>query len=261
MRLLYILLFLLVGLKPAFSDSTLVFKNFSNSSSRSNSYFLKDNKLRLLEEHSELFNLYDKSKQSFSSINTKTVKFSRIDTETLNLRVHSMNKQRMEKLKTLEKQLKAKLNDRNDDAEKKVSESMLNQLKYPEMYGAHTLLKPRKTKLSKTINKISCDVYQILRKGKEIKRVCMADNQSLNINANDYETLRSFQAFNYTTQTRLMLAAGNTNFTLIDYQQENIAGIPIEIIDTSGETDTLEMMLLSASQGKLEEALFVPTKR
>jgi len=259
MKALYILLFILAGLKPAISDSTLVFKNFSDNTSRTHSYYLKDGQLRLLEEHSELFNIYDKSGHSFDSLDTKSGKISRIDSNILNQRVEILNQQRMKKIIEVEKQLKLKLKDM-DDTENKVGESLLNQLKYPEFYGPHTLLKIRKTKQSKTINKIDCDVFQIMRRDKQIKKICITNNHALKLDADDYDTLRNFQHFNYTTQTRLMLAQGITDFTQVDYQQENIDGIPIEIINTSGEADKLEMMLLNVSHQKLDKALFLPTK-
>jgi len=259
MKALYILLFLLAGLKPAISDSTLVFKSFSDKTSRSNSYYLQGNRLRLIEEHSDLFNIYDKTKQSFISLNIKSDKASRIDSKILNQRVEMLNQQRLKELVEVEKLLRSKLKNMSD-TEKKVGESLINQRKYPDLYGAHTLLKIRKTSQSKTINNINCNVYQILRKSTEIKTVCIADNQSLKLATNDYETLRDFHHFNYATQTRLMLATGKTDFELIDYQQENINGIPIEIINTSGENDKLEMMLLSVSRSKLDKALFMPLK-
>jgi hypothetical protein len=260
MKLLYILLFLLAGLKPAISDSTLIFKSFSDKSSRSNSYYLQNNKLRLLEEHSALFNIYDATRQTFSSLDSRTGQFSRIDTNILNQRVKAMNKLRLKKLAELEKQLKLKLKDMSDK-EKEAGESLLNQLKYPEMYGAHTLIKISKSNQSKTINNINCDIYRVFRKDKEIKQVCIADNRALKLNLDDYNTLRHFQQFNYMTQTQLMLAVGNTNFSLVDYQQENIDGIPIEIINTSGKENKLEMMLLSVSRHKLDKAFFLPTKQ
>jgi len=259
MKALYILLFLLAGLKPAISDSTLVFKNFSDKSSRSNSYYLKGNKLRLLEEHSQLFNIYDKSNQSFISLNIQSGKTSRINSQILDQRVKILNQQRIKELAEIEKQLRPKLKDMSD-TEKKVGESIINQRKYPDLYGSHTLLKIQKTGQSKTVNKINCDVYEILRKNIKIKTVCIADNRSLKLSPGDYETLRDFHHFNYTTQTRLMLATGKTDFDLIDYQQENINGIPVEIINTAEKIDKLEMMLLSVSREKLDKSLFAPKK-
>jgi hypothetical protein len=259
MKVLYILLFLLAGLKPAISDSTLVFKSFSDKTSRSNSYYLKDNQLRLLEEHSELFNIYDKSNQSFTSLNTKTGKASRINSQVLQQRVELLNQQRLKELAVIEKDLRSRLKDMSD-TEKKVGESLINQRKYPDLYGSHTLLNIHKTKLSKTINNINCDVYKILRKNTEIKTVCMATNHSLKLSDQDFDTLRHFHHFNYMAQTRIMLAMGKTDFEQIDYQQENIKGIPIEIINTSGKTEKLEMMLLNVSREKLDKALFIPPK-
>ena len=259
MKALYILLFILAGLKPAISDSTLVFKIFSDKSSRINSYYLKDHQLRLIKEHSELFNLYDKLQQSFSSTNTQSGKISRIDSDILNQRIELLNQKRMKKLAELEKKLRTKLKNMTDN-QKKAGESLLNQLKYPEFYGSHTFLNIHKTKQSKTINNIDCDVYQVMHKNTVIKKICIANNHALKLDANDYDTLRNFQKFNYSTQTRFMLAQGKSDFTQIDYQQENIDGIPIEIINTSGKANKLEMMLINVSHHKLDKTLFLPTK-
>lgn len=259
MKVLYILLFLLLGLKPAISDSTLIFKNFTDTNSWSNNYYLKNGQLRLLEERSKLFNIYKKSKQSFISFNPKSGKTSRIDSTITDQRVETLNQQRMQKVAGLEKQLNSKLKKMND-TEKKVGESLINQLKYPELYGSHTLLRIIKTKQSKSINKISCDVYRVLHKNTEVKSVCIANNQSLKLAANDYNTLLNFYHFNYTIQTRLMLAMGKTDFNKIDYKQENIDGIPIEIINTRDKGNKLELMLVNVSRKKLDKTLFSPPK-
>lgn len=258
MKVLYILLLVLAGLKPAFSDSTLVYKTFADETSYTYTYYLKDNQLRLHEDHSELLNIYDKSSQSFSSQNPATGKTSLINADILQQQVEAMNRQRMLKLAALETQLQPKLKDMNDN-EKQASESLLNQLKYPEFYGAHTLLKTHKTRQSKTINNIHCNVYQLLRKDKEIKKICVADNHSLKLDPNDYATFYDFQHFNYNTETSLLLAMGKSSFTQIDYRQEKIDGIPIEIIDSSGSTDKLEMMLVTISRESLDKTQFLPT--
>lgn len=259
MKVLYIVLFLLVGLKPAISDSTLIFKNFSDETSRAHTYYLKDRQLRLLEEHSELFNIFDQSNQSFSSINTENGTTSIINSDILNQRVQALTQQRMKKLAELEAQLKIKLENKNDN-EKKAGESVLNQLKHPELYGSHTLLKMHKTKQSKTINNINCDIYKLLHKATLVQKLCIADNQALKLNIEDYETLRDFQHFNYITQTSIFLATGKTDFTLVDFLEENINGIPVEIINTSGGSDKLAMMLINISRDKLDKSLFLPTK-
>ena len=142
-----------------------------------------------------------------------------------------------------------------DDEEKISAESLINQLKYPEFYGAHTFIKIEKTTLSKTIRNIGCDVYNIRRGNSLLKQVCIANNKSLKL-GNDYDTLRAFYKFNYNTQTRLMLATGKTNFTNVDYQQENIDGIPIEVILKSEQGDKLELILDSITIKPLENKLF-----
>lgn len=259
MKVLYILLFVLAGLKPAISDSTLIFKHFSDKSSQSRSYFVQNNTLRLLDEHSDLFNIYNSSDSSFTSHNINTGKISRIDPESLKPGFEVLNKQRMDKLNELEKQLKTRLENMSEK-ELKASQSLLNQLKYPEFYGAHTFLKTHKTKQTKSINGIHCNVYEVMRKNNVIKKLCIADNQSLKLDENDYNTLLNFQYFNYSTQTRLLLAQGKTDFTQIDFKQEKIDGIPIEIINTLNETEKLEMLLINVSHEKLDKALFIPTK-
>ena len=259
MKALYILLFLLVGLKPAISDSTLTFKVFSAETSRSNSYYLKDHQLRLLEENSDLFNVYNSNTKTFSSRDNKTGKTSHLNTQILNQQIKALKQQRLKKLTELETQIRVKLKDKNE-TEKKVGESLINQLKYPEFYGAHTTLKIHKTKQSKTINRINCDVYIITRKNSEIKQVCIADNKSLKLDLRDYNNLLDFQHFNYTSKTGVLLAMGQSDFDHIDYQQENINGIPIEIINIAKKTNKLEMMLLNVSRKKLDKSLFTPTK-
>lgn len=259
MKALYILLFILAGLKPAISDSTLAFINTSNKNTPSFSYLIKDNRLRLKEEGSNLVNLYDQTKQTFSSLNFETGKINHINNAITQQRVATLNQQRLKKLVSVETKLNAKLKSKNEN-EQKIGISIINQLKYPELYGEHTLLSIKKAQSKKIIKGISCDVYSLQRKSLEIQQICMASNDSLDLNKDDYLTLRQFLSFNYSTQTSLMLAMGKSDFLNIDYQKQMIDGIPIEIIDVSTKPHKLLLKLLNLSREKLDETLFSSAK-
>ncbi len=254
MKLLYPLTLLLLLIKPALADSTLVFKTYNNGVESSLTYHIKNQKLRMIEKNSSRINIYDSSTQVFTSTDIETGKTSRIDSDILAQQINILNKKRMIKLSEVEKQLKEKLKTMGDK-EKELAESFINQLKYPEFYGAHTFIKINKTSLSKNISNIHCDIYNIKRGDFLLKQVCIANNKALNLNS-DFDTLRDFYQFNYSTQTRIMLATGKTDFTNVDYQQENIDGIPVEVIIKSKQGDKLEIVLDSISTRALDEELF-----
>jgi len=258
MKLLYPLALLLLLIKPVLADSTLIFKTFNNEAKSSLTYHIKGKKLRLTEENSPSINIYDDVTQAFNSNNKETGKTSHIDSAILEQEITRLNQHRMMKIAETEKQLKEKLKAMSDK-ETLLVESLINQLKYPEFYGAHTLLKIEKTGSSKIISNIDCDVYNIKRGDSLLKQVCIANNKALKL-GDDFDTLRNFYRFNYNTQTRLMLASGKSDFTLIDYQQENIDGIPIEVIIKSEKGDRLEILLDSISVKPLETKLFEPAK-
>jgi hypothetical protein len=258
MKLLYPLALLLLLIKPAFADSALTFKTYHNDIESTLTYYIKDQKLRLFEENSPRINIYDKASQIFSSRDKETGKTSRIDSAILAHQIELLNKKRMIKLSEVEKQLREKLGSM-DDKEREIAESLINQLKYPEFYGAHTFIKIIKTSLSKTISNINCDVYNIKRGDTLLKQACIASSDTLKL-GDDFSTLDDFYRFNYSTQTRLMLATGKTDFTNVDYHQENIDGIPIEVITKSEKEDRLEIILHSVSTKPLEAALFESAK-
>ena len=258
MRSLYPLALFLLLIKPALADTTLVFKIYNNHTESSLTYHIKGQKLRMIEKNSPRINIYDNQTQVFTSSDKQTGKTSRIDSIILARQIKRLNQKRMLKLAKTEKQLKEKLKTMSNK-EIELAESLINQLKYPEYYGAHTFIKIEKTTLSKTISNTDCDVYNIKRGGSLLKQVCIASRKALNL-GDDFNTLRDFYHFNYRTQTRLMLATGKTDFTDIDYPQENIDGIPIEVIIKSQQGDKPAIILESISNKTLDTALFESAK-
>ncbi|MCW9014423.1 MAG: hypothetical protein OQL06_11615 [Gammaproteobacteria bacterium] len=256
MKQLMPLLFLYFIVFDAPADVTLSYKTFIDKNGSQNlTYSVKNGILRLTENQSERINLYNQSKQIFLSIDQKNANISRIDKNILNKRIEQLNQQRLSKLAEVETGLNKKLQDMSDK-EKEIATELVNQLKYPEFYGAHTQIKVIKTAQTKTINEITCDVYDIKRNDSLVKQVCMASRKSLGISPGDYEALRDFHRFNYNTQTRLMLAMGKTDFIEIDYQMENMDGLPLEIITISDNKPTVELLIDSITTKRLDQAYF-----
>lgn len=253
---LYILLLILFALKTAHADSTLVFSNPQGEEEKSLlTYHVKNGQLRLIDGNSERINIYTKAKQTFSTTDIQNNTTSNIDAQLLDKQVEIMTKQRMAKLALVEQEFEKKTA-RMKVEEIEIAQSLINQLKYPEFYGAHTLLKISKTNQSKTIANIDCVVYELYRANMLLKKVCIANNKSLKLSADDYDTLINFYRFNYTTQTRLLIASGKTDFMHVDYQQENIDGIPIEVTIMTKQGDRLESIIQKVSTDKLSDTLF-----
>ncbi len=250
MKLLLMLIVLLYGQHYAIADVTLEFNEIINKNHVV--FKLKDSKLKFFHTGHPRFNTYNRENQNFISIDTKSGKKSIITPTLLNKRIGQLSQQRLKKLAQVEKKLKKELKSMLAK-DRENAETLINFLKYPDIYGEHTQLSLRTTDQSKKINGISCQVYQLYRKKDRIKEVCIAQASALKISSNDYKTLRSFYAFNYSMQTRLMLAMGKTRFNLIDYEEEKITGIMIESIDYIGDKISQHLILDSINTQPIEK--------
>jgi hypothetical protein len=83
----------------------------------------------------------------------------------------------------------------------------------------------------------------------------MAKASTLGIPEADYLTLRDFYHFNYSTQTQILLAMGKSDFSHVDFEQENIAGIPVEVRLSSKEGNSIESSLDTVSTSPLDNNL------
>jgi len=228
MKLILASIVLLSSVQYAYADMTIEYNDVLNKELII--YSIKAKQLKFIQSGQNRINLFNQQKQEFISLDPASGQMSMINEAVLEQRVSQLNQQRLKKLALIEHDLAEKLKTMTDD-EKKVGESLINLLKYPEMYGEHTHLILKKTKTSKKINNINCQVYRLYRVNQRIKDVCIADKKALNVSTQDYLTLRSFLDFNYTMQTRIMLARGNTRFSLINYKKQNLSGIAIESIE------------------------------
>ncbi len=251
-----ILLVLLVVTQPAIADATLTIKSYTDKDSEHHLiYYIKNGVLRYSEQGSKRINLYDKSRQVFLSIDQEKQTISRIDKDILSKHVEGLQRQRLVALAEAEKQLADQIKS-SDITKRTLAETAINQLRYPEFYGAHTHIKTEKTSTTKTLNGVDCELYNILRNHQLLKQICMADYKAMNLNAEDYDTLRQFLRFDYSTQTQLMIAQGKTDFILIDYDEENIAGVPIEISTISEHENKLILLLDKINTDTLDASLF-----
>lgn len=256
MTRLSLLLCLSALTQMTYADTTLVFKSHAGKDSQHRTiYYIKNGLLRFSEQDSKRINIYDKSKQVFLSIDKEKQTISRIDKDILGQHVEALQRQRLMALAEAEKKVNAQLKS-SDINEKALAETVINQLRYPEFYGAHTHLKTEKTTITKNLNGIDCQVYNIIRNDQLLKQICMADYKTMNLTSDDYDTLRQFYRFDYSTQTRLLIAQGKTEFVLIDYDEENIDGIPIEITAISENENKLILLLDELDSGTLDSSLF-----
>lgn len=253
MKRLLITIVLLSSIQYAFADVTLEFKELKNNSHLT--YNIKQQHLRFVQSGQKRINLFDADKQLFVSFDPATSKRSIINQAVLDKRVLQLNQQRLSKLAKVEKQMADKLKTMTP-SEKEIGESLVNLIKYPDIYGEHTQLKLKKTARSKEIERIQCDVYQLYRKDVLLKDVCLAAAKSLKINSREYKTLRSLYAFDYSMQFRLMLAMGKTRFSLINYDEENVEGVVIESIDYHGADISQHLILDKVSHSRLADGVF-----
>ncbi|MFW2374648.1 MAG: hypothetical protein ACN4GM_16095 [Gammaproteobacteria bacterium] len=240
----------------ALADATLVFVIPSvTGKDQVVNYRIKDNMLRIDQANSKQYKLYDNTQQALINIDENTGNISRIDSDYLNSRVAVLNQQRLEKVAEVEQQLKVKLKSKSSE-EKRIAQDLLAQIKYPEFYGAHTHLSVQNTKQTHTVKNIKCNVFQLTRNEQILKQLCLASQDALKLSDADYATLRGFYHFNYTVFTRLRIAMGKTDFMHVDYEKQNMVGIPIEVLRVTNKDKTPEIVLDKINQNKLDQLLF-----
>lgn len=251
----------------ASADVSLVFKDVHiKNSSHTTAYLIKENQLKLAESGSRRINIFDQNSQQFISFDPNSGKSSMINEKVLDQRVAEFNQRRLKQIGEVEKKMQATLKTMTDK-EQEVGQSLLGMLKYPELYGKHTQLRvvPAPVNASgvkdqKLATSVACKSYHLYRKEQLLKTFCMAEASSLNMTAQEYQTLRGFYAFDYNMQTRLMLAAGQSDFNLVDYQKESIPGIAIEIISYKGPDIIQHLLLSTYNDSKLTNSVFMLKK-
>ncbi len=247
---------LLYTTQYAFADATLVFIDAQlKDKQHTITYNIRENQLKLAETGSDRINIYNQSTQQFISFEPKSGKSSMINESILNKRVAQFKKKRIEKVTQVEKELEVKLKTMSKK-EQEVGQSLLNMLRYPELYGEHTRLNVHAISKTRQITNIECKTYLLYRDKQLLKEYCFADAKTLNINEQEYRTMRSFYAFDYNMQTQLMLALGESDFSLIDFEKENIPGIVIETISYKDSDITQHLLLKSFNADKLPDSTF-----
>jgi len=257
MKLNIVLIALLLANNLSHADTTLIFKQPDGTLKKENhfTYYIKDGRLRLTEEGNNKINVFDQIKDEFTSLDQDTGNISRINPDIVNQHVEKLNKQRLEKLKSVETELNKKLQTMEPD-KKEIAELLMNKLKYPEFYGDHTYLETKKTTTTKHINDIECQIYNVNLQKHLVRQICMTSVDKLKINPQDYATLRAFYQFNYNTQSRISIAAGNTSFTYIDYEAKNMQGVPVEITSFTESGSKQDQVLYQVKNTLLDKALF-----
>jgi len=259
---LYICAIILLSLSQyAVADTTLEFKNLLNLDKQSSTlYQIKDQKLRFTESNSKRVNLFDSQNQQFITFAPATGKAEMLNREVLDTRVAQLNQKRLLKLSRVEQELKEKLK-LMTAKEQEVGESIVNQLKFPEFYGEHTLLKVNALESTKKIGDVECKIYQLIKQKKRLKEYCITSPSALQMSNSDYQTLRNFYAFDYNMLTRLMLAMGKSSFELVDYDKEKMQGIIIETISFKGDSIMQHQMLTSFNTDTLDKSIYELPKR
>lgn len=240
----------------ALADTTFEFNRLKDGKSLpANTYYIKAQQLKYAESSSENTNIYQHDIQQFNAIDSKTAEISTLNEELLNKHIFELNKQRLDKLREVEPKLQLKIKDMSA-AQQQAAESLINQLKYPEFYGQHTLLKIKPVSKTKRVNNIECKPYQLYRNDILIRQFCMATPESLKMSKQDYQTLRGFYAFDYKMQSKVLIAMGKTGFTMIDYEQKNMPGVVIEILTYKDKQISHHVVLGDLNHQPLSDSIF-----
>ncbi len=230
MKIILIGIVLLSSLQYAFADTTLIYSDQLIAKSKPTvTYSIKDNRLKLVESGQNKVNVYNRKTEEFVSYEASSGKRSLLNKDILNKRTKQLNKDRLKTVVEVEKKLQKDLPNMTP-AQQETAETLINLYRYPEFYGEHTSLIVRKLKSTKQVNGIECQPYQLYKITNLLKTFCFANAESLKMSEEEYQTLRSFYAFNYTMQSQILIALGDTKFSIIDYDQHAMPGVIIEEI-------------------------------
>jgi hypothetical protein len=256
MKILLTCIVLLSISQYAFADISLTFKTLNNDQYQpSMTYSIKAPLLKFSQTGQNTINLYNRKTRQFTNFDKDSGNTNLLDESTLNRQVSQLKKNRLIKLQGVEKELQ-KQHATMSTEKQEAAQSVINILKYPDLYGEHTFLKVKKIQPQKQINNINCQVYQLYRNTEKLKSFCLATPKALKMSPEDYQTLRSFYAFNYTMQSQLFLAMGNTKFTIIDYKQHKMPGIVIEDISYENNQISHHQLLQSVTNQPLKHTDF-----
>jgi len=230
MKIILTAIVLLSSLQYAHADISLNFSGLPiNDDNPAYIYSIKGQQLKFTAPTEGNTSLYDAEKEEFISLEQKSGKRSMLNKQRLQLRVNQLNIERLKTLTEVEEKLRKELVTMNT-AQQHAAETLLNAFKYPEFYGEHTSLIVKPMKKSKVVNSLNCTVYQLYKITDLLKTFCFADAKDLKFSEREYKTLRSFYAFNYYMQSQILIAMGNTKFSLIDFDQHEMSGVLIEEI-------------------------------
>ncbi len=242
--------------QTAFADSTLHFSQLGPKQSKSiQHYQIKAHLLRLSDSQSPRINLFNSLAEEFISIDPESRNLSKLNEQILQQRLQLLDKKRKQHIRKIETQMENEMA-KMSKKEQEIAASLLNQLKYPDLYGAHTLLELTPSIETRTIQDIPCTVYKLYRDTTHIKSFCIAQASELKMDQHEYKTLRDFYLFDYSTQSRIMLASGKGDFELVNLNKHKIPGIIIEQISYHKGEITNHLILSKLEHTPLDDELF-----
>ena len=238
------------------ADVKLDFTRYSqNGQQASFSLLIKNSLLRIEDQDNQRFNLFDSRKKRFISLHQRSGKIARMDMDILTQRAEQLNQKRKQHLQKVFAELDKK-RAQMSPSELEVSESMINQMKYPELYGAYTLNRLEKTSTQKEIAGISCQLYRLTREKRLLKTLCIANMAQLGISQQDFNTLREYEEFQYQLESRMSLAIGEADFDLVSLKQLQIDGLVIESHKQFGKQLLRQQILTKLDTKRLSKERF-----
>lgn len=106
-----------------------------------------------------------------------------------------------------------------------------------------------KTGMGKNVAGIACQQMSVIQGSAPMAEVCLADPATMNISSDDYATIRSLFSFSERLAAKTQGLAGQFGIKIPNIAIHDVAGIPIEMRDLSGENPgsmTLSRIITSA---------------
>lgn len=239
----------------SFADVTLKLSRYSNNGKQNTFTILVKHQRLRLDDDSKRINLFDAQQQRFISQNTRSGKIARMDLGILTQRAKQLNQKRQQRLQKVLAELDKK-RPQMSQTEQEVGEDLINQIKYPQQYGAYTFNRLEKISTQKEIAGVQCQLYALKRKKQLLKTLCIANQKQLGISSQDFNTLIDYEEFQYQVESQINLAMGDADFDLISLKQQHISGFVIESRQQHGKQLRDQQRLIQISSQALEKSPF-----
>lgn len=108
-----------------------------------------------------------------------------------------------------------------------------------------------------TINNMKCRQIDVMSKDEKVAQLCMADRSSLNLSADDYQTIKAIQALGERLSQKAGKISGQFHGSVPEFGGLHIEGVPVEMRNFSGPVSSV-MTVTRIATGIGEISMAIP---